>query len=250
MARFSTLVGNSSASTVNNWEKGNNLPNQERLEKLAILGNTTVDWIRYGELEDYVTRLLAESNLTKELNKEQFEQLVQALKKHKISYSQDLKILTTANELFPDSFEMSYQLARSEQNSTLISENFTTYKIEQNSCYRADFLPKIEDLLYDSTEKKLNATVLFQTIDLLERAKSSENFTIIPHMFTLLSAIVTDEIAYRGNPASKSSDYPKLTKQRRTRKRLPEKVVKMKYTQAKEELNLLLDEFYSEYNEK
>ncbi|MGX7245686.1 helix-turn-helix domain-containing protein [Enterococcus quebecensis] len=250
MARFSKLVGNSSASTVNNWEKGNNLPNQDRLEKLAILGNTTIDWIRYGEFEDYVARLLIEANLRKKLDKKQFQQLIQTLKKQKITYSQDLKILTVANELFPDLFETNYKAIFSEESDSLISEDSTTYRIEQNDRYRNDFLPRIEELLHDSSQKEINATVLFRTFDMLKRTESNKHFPAIPQIFTILSDIVTNDVSYRNKPTSKVVDYAELTKNNHKGKQLSENTVKKKYAQAKKDLADLLDDFYSEYNDK
>ncbi|MBO0439676.1 helix-turn-helix domain-containing protein [Candidatus Enterococcus ikei] len=250
MALFSKLVGNSSASTVNNWEKGNNLPKPDRLEKLAILGNTTADWIRYGEFEEYVARLLSEANLRKNLTDDQFQQLLQELKKRKFTYTQDLNILTTANELFPDLFETSYQMALSSENNVLISEDSTTYRIEQNDRYRTDFLPMIEELLYDSNEKETHATVLFQTFDLLKRTEKNKHFPSLPPIFAILSEIVTNDISYKNRATSKIVEYTDLIKQPNKGKPLPEKVVKEQYAQAKNNLVRLLDDFYSEYNKE
>lgn len=250
MALFSNLVGNSSASTVNNWEKGNNLPKKERLEKIAILGNTTADWIRYGEFIEYVKKLLTEANLQKDLSKEQLERLVHVLKKQKITYSQDLKILTAANELFPDLFETRYNLELSEKNTSLIAEDSTTYRIEKNDRYRANFLPMIEELLLESSQKEINASVLFLVFDLLKRTETSSHVLSIPQIFTILSEVLTNDIAYKNNFPSKIADYTELTKVRRTKKPLSEKTMKKKYEQAKNDLVGLLDEFYSENNEK
>lgn len=250
MALFSNLVGNSSASTVNNWEKGNNLPKQERLEKIAILGNTTADWIRYGEFPEYLKKLLDGASLRQPLDEEQLKQLVHVLKKQKISYSQDLKILTTANKLFPELFETSYQLQLSEHRTPLIAEDFNTYQIEQNDRYRTDFLPMIEELLYDSDQKENNASVLFLVFDMLKRTESSKSFPEIPQLLTMLSEVVTNDISYRNKSLTKIVDYADLTKKRNKGNPLSEKTVKKKYTQLKQDLIRLLDEFYSEYNEK
>lgn len=247
MARFSKLVGNSSASTVNNWEKGNNLPNQERLEKLALFGNTTADWIRYGDFEVYVKQLLSESELKQELDEQQLKQLIKALNKQRITYSQDLKILLTANELFPDLFEMSYLLKSSEQTASLISEDSTMYRIEQNDRYRTDFLPIIEKLLQDSNQKEINAAILYIIFDLLNRAEPTQNYPSIVQIFTMLSAIITNDITYRKRP-TKVVDYTKLIKKHDKGKPLAKKSVLKKYDQTKEQLINLLDEFYSEYN--
>ncbi|MGX7148480.1 helix-turn-helix domain-containing protein [Enterococcus ureasiticus] len=250
MALFSNLVGNSSASTVNNWEKGNNLPKQDRLEKIAILGNTTADWIRYGEFTEYVKKLLTEASLRKNLADDQLEELIHVLKKYKITYSQDLKILTTANELFPDLFETRYQLELSEQKTSLIAEDFTTYRIEQNDRYRSDFLPMMEELLHDSNQKEINASVLFLVFDLLKRTETSKNFLSISQIFTMLAEILTNDIAYKNKLSSKVVDYADLTKTRSKGKPLSEKTVKKKYEQTKKDLVDLLDKFYSDYNEK
>ncbi|EOH99191.1 hypothetical protein UAY_01968 [Enterococcus moraviensis ATCC BAA-383] len=248
MAAFANLVGNSSASTVNNWEKGNNLPKQARLEKIAILGNTTADWLRYGDFNDYIKQLLAKATLKKELTEEQLDQLIADLKKQKITYSQDLKILTLANELFPDLFESSYLVGLSQQPTSLIAEDFTTYHIEKDACYRADILPIIEDLLHDSPQKEINASILFIVFNLLKRAEHSNEFLTIPEILTLLSDVITDDIAYQHTSTSKVVDYTELIKKRTKGKRLSDKTVKKKYVQTKTTLEALLDQFYSEYH--
>lgn len=46
-------------SAVNNWEKGRNLPNKERINKIAKLGNTTTNFILYGSLRDFTFKLLS-----------------------------------------------------------------------------------------------------------------------------------------------------------------------------------------------
>ncbi|MEI5995358.1 helix-turn-helix transcriptional regulator [Candidatus Enterococcus mansonii] len=247
MARFSKIVGNSSASTVNNWEKGNNLPNQDRLEKLAILGNTTVEWIRYGDFKDYVEHLLAGANLKKTLEKEQLNQLVTTLKKKKITYSQDLKILTVAMELFPELFETSYQSEIDEHQTSIIAEESTTYSIEKNNRYRADFLPRIEKLLKNSNNKELNAEILLLTFDLLTCVETLENFPAISQLFTLLSDILTDNISYKTKAASNVVNYNELTKKQPHGKQLSEQTIKKKYTYAKKELLCLLDQIHDEY---
>lgn len=249
MAIFATLVGNSSASTVNNWEKGNNLPRQERLEKIAILGNTTADWIRYGEFEDYVKQLLSEANLEKNLTEKQFEELIIVLHEKKITYTQDLKILTAANKLFPDLFETSYQLTLSEQKASLIFEDSVTYRIEQNDRYRNTFLPRIEELLYDSAQKEVNGYLIALIFDLIKRTEAHDNFSSLSQIFTILSDILTDDISYKNKPATKIVDYTNLTKNR-TGKKLSEKTIAAKYAQSKNELLQLLDEFQAAYNKK
>lgn len=67
MSDFGKLLNDSSRGTVNNWEKGKRTPNNEILEKIAILGNTTVDRILYGDMKEYLFQL-AKQNLHIEMN--------------------------------------------------------------------------------------------------------------------------------------------------------------------------------------
>ncbi|MDA9470948.1 helix-turn-helix domain-containing protein [Enterococcus sp. 5H] len=246
MASFATLIGNSSASTVNNWEKGNNLPKQERLKKIAILGNTTADWIRYGDFDTYVQQLLVSATLP--LTSEQFEQLLKTLKKEKISYRQDLKILTTVHDLFPNLVEQRYQLDASNPRELLISEDSTEYTIEKDDRYRSDFLPVIEELLQNSNNKTINEVVLFQLFDMLRRSEANTQFPLITKIIAILSEILTNDIVYPSCSNSKIVNYTELVKEKPKRKPLAEKTVQKKYHDSKTELIHLLDEFYSEYN--
>ncbi|MGH2116173.1 helix-turn-helix domain-containing protein [Aerococcus urinaeequi] len=54
---FSKAIG-ATKSAVSNWENGYNAPNNERLKAIANLGNTTVDALLYGSLNERVGNLL------------------------------------------------------------------------------------------------------------------------------------------------------------------------------------------------
>lgn len=70
MKEFGEKFGNpiASDSIVSRWEKGKSLPNNERLKKIAELGNTTVEYLLYGSLDDYARNLINE--LEKELKED------------------------------------------------------------------------------------------------------------------------------------------------------------------------------------
>ena len=249
MARFSKLVGNSSASTVNNWEKGNNLPKEDRLEKLAILGNTTVDWIRYGNFDGYVTRLLTQNKLNISLKDEQTQRLLETLKKKKITYLQDLEILTTANELFPNLFETTYQMKLPQKNSLVISEDLVTYRIEQDNHYRTDFLPKIDALFHESKRKKINDVLLFQLFDLLERTGNEQHLSYLIQIISIISEIVTNDIRYDDSNQSKIVDYSALINKLENHKKMSKNDSEKKFSQKKRTLLELLDALYKDHND-
>lgn len=58
MEQFADLIGNAQKGNINNWERGFTLPNKERLIKIAELSNKTIDWIKWGTLEEYITSYL------------------------------------------------------------------------------------------------------------------------------------------------------------------------------------------------
>lgn len=49
-----------SKGSVNNWEKGKNLPNVNRLKKIAELGNISIDELIYGDLREAIINLMCE----------------------------------------------------------------------------------------------------------------------------------------------------------------------------------------------
>ena len=61
MEQFADLIGNAQKGNINNWERGFSLPNKERLIKIAELSNKTIDWIKWGTLEEYITSYLIDS---------------------------------------------------------------------------------------------------------------------------------------------------------------------------------------------
>lgn len=59
MSAFATKIDNKAKSgTVSNWETGKNLPNNERLKKIADLGNTTIKELLYGDERYYLEPII------------------------------------------------------------------------------------------------------------------------------------------------------------------------------------------------
>ncbi|MBP2099915.1 helix-turn-helix domain-containing protein [Enterococcus rivorum] len=166
MLQFAKMLGFSSPSTVNNWEKGNNLPIDSRLDKIAILGNTTVDWIKYGSFKEYVQKLLTETYSASEiipLSPSFLNQLLDTLEKRQLSYHDDLQILIVAKKIYPELFATNELL-----NEHIVVEEYTSYNIEKNKFYRETVLPKIEKLFSESEKQSLNISILLRIFDLLE----------------------------------------------------------------------------------
>ena len=58
MEELGRKLENSPRATVSNWERGTNLPNPQKLKLLAEIGNTTIDWIKWGSTEEYIQEFL------------------------------------------------------------------------------------------------------------------------------------------------------------------------------------------------
>lgn len=59
MEKFGQLIGDLPRSTVNNWERGMNLPKKETRERIAEVGHTTDEYLLYGDDENqYILDLL------------------------------------------------------------------------------------------------------------------------------------------------------------------------------------------------
>lgn len=187
MMGFAGLLGISSASTINNWEKGNNLPKPDRLEKIALLGNTTVEWIKYGEFKEYVIQLLKTVDQNYTLDEPELLALITKLDEEDLTYKNDLKILKCAKRMYPHFFKNSYSNHFS-QNSGMLFEEFLEYTIEQNNHYRTIILPHIQQLLNTSKNKKENEKILVYLFDCLEVV---DNKNQVKELFILLKKIAT-----------------------------------------------------------
>lgn len=99
-----------SKGVVSNWENDYNYPNNERLVRIAELGNISVDELLYGSLDDYARRLLDE--LEDELQEDE------SIKKGVIP----LIISDIERRLFSDFFHSEFK------NKESLELEFTEYK--------------------------------------------------------------------------------------------------------------------------
>ncbi|SEI59101.1 Helix-turn-helix domain-containing protein [Alkalibacterium gilvum] len=70
---------NASKVSVHNWENARNLPNKKRLKQIADLGGTSVDYLLYGDIENFARSVFIEemeSFLDKLRNKDNSQYIV------------------------------------------------------------------------------------------------------------------------------------------------------------------------------
>lgn len=92
MAQFGELISNSPKTTVNNWERGINLPKEDKLKKIALLGKTTVEELLYGTPEEVLTNLLKD-HFQLQVNPTFLQQMLAFLKQQKVDVYDEMTIM-------------------------------------------------------------------------------------------------------------------------------------------------------------
>lgn len=127
MDKFGKLLGGLPRSTVNNWERGINLPKLETLNRIAEVGNVTNEYILYGNQEDeYIANLLRKK--ASEVDPMMTKVLTDFLKESELEDNQELNRIVTffAENLTPPTEKdyLYYHLIDEEKNLYLASNNF------------------------------------------------------------------------------------------------------------------------------
>ena len=99
MEQFGKQIGDAPRGSVNSWEKGVNLPNKERLEMIAIMGNITVNQLLYGSFSEYVRDLIYNS-LGIKISYHFTEPFAAQLQIQGFTYGDDVEILRFAKGFF------------------------------------------------------------------------------------------------------------------------------------------------------
>ena len=92
MAQFGELISSSPKTTVNNWERGINLPKEDKLKKIALLGKTTVEELLYGTPEEVLTNLLKD-HFQLQVNPAFLQQMLAFLKQQKVDVYDEMTIM-------------------------------------------------------------------------------------------------------------------------------------------------------------
>lgn len=92
MSQFGELISNSPKTTVNNWERGTNLPKEDKLKKIALLGKTTTNELLYGSPEEFITNIVVD-HFRLQLNPLFIQQIILFLNQQKIDLYDKMTII-------------------------------------------------------------------------------------------------------------------------------------------------------------
>lgn len=99
MSQFGELISNSPKTTVNNWERGINLPKEDKLKKIALLGKTTTNEILYGSPEELITKIVLD-HFRLQLNPLFIQQIILFLKRQRIDLYDEMAIIEFIHGIF------------------------------------------------------------------------------------------------------------------------------------------------------
>ncbi|MFB8590165.1 XRE family transcriptional regulator [Enterococcus casseliflavus] len=90
--KFGELIRNSPKTTVHNWERGINLPKEDKLKKIALLGKITTNELLYGSPEEFITKIVVD-HFRLQLNPLFVQQIILFLKQQKIDLYDEMTII-------------------------------------------------------------------------------------------------------------------------------------------------------------
>ncbi|WP_367377825.1 helix-turn-helix domain-containing protein [Enterococcus gilvus] len=92
MSQFGELISDSPKTTVNNWERGINLPKEDKLKKMSLLGKVTTNELLYGTPEEFISTIIVE-HFRLQLNPLFLKQIIAFLEKQKIDLYDEMSII-------------------------------------------------------------------------------------------------------------------------------------------------------------
>lgn len=92
MSQFGELISDSPKTTVNNWERGINLPKEDKLKKISLLGRVTTNELLYGMPEEFISKIIVE-HFRLQLNPLFLKQIISFLEKQKIDLYDEMAII-------------------------------------------------------------------------------------------------------------------------------------------------------------
>ena len=98
MSQFGELISDSPKTTVNNWERGINLPKEDKLKKISLLGKVTTNELLYGTPEEFISKIIVE-HFRLQLNPLFLKQIISFLEKQKIDLYDEMSIIEFVQEI-------------------------------------------------------------------------------------------------------------------------------------------------------
>lgn len=165
MEEFGKLIGDSPRSSVNNWEKGVSIPKADKLQKIALLGNTIPEKILYGEGSEYLFDLF-NSNLGVRFSDEILHDIFEFVPPKHRSYTNDILWLEVA-KFFIEKGTLGKTVGNLEYDPIVGAENLYTGQYKDEFIQQAENFQqfKIKYYIYADVKKNVLHVIPFSSLN-------------------------------------------------------------------------------------
>jgi len=158
MEKFGRAIGGVDKSSVSLWERGRNKPNMSNLKKIAELGGTSVEWLLYGKIDEYVHDFIEYHQI--ELTEDKIYILIESLKRINGEQSENYKLVQPMIEiLYPEAVSEA-------ETSDAISSLTYQYDVLHTEEFKRNILPLVQKIYeIDKNEFKGIKNKLLQQLE-------------------------------------------------------------------------------------
>lgn len=259
LEEFGELVFEATKGNVNQWEKGSYLPSPKRLERIALLGKVSSNWIKYGDVRAYLKEIFP-MNITNKFTGKFYIDLEKQVEKRNIDLGDMYELIITAVEIMPElaTDEKFNEVYNKPEVMIKRKEKFLkVYEVEDRMSYRTHFLPMLDKFFKEDDaaiiyNKRFNDQAIITLFDTLTRMNKEIKYQYV-ELLILINRIITDNIletdnSYIAEFAIKGG-YTKLIDLEKLENRNIKNVTK-DYKELKKKIVLLLDEMFKQNLDK
>lgn len=193
LEQFGQLVLDAGRGTVSNWENGTFLPNDKRLERIALIGNISVEELLYGSIPEFIETIfnIFEKN-DFHIENQTKDYVLSVAQSKQYSYHNISNIIGEILNLHPDfAYQNNYHSLLGKFN--VFDSQVRTFSFENDALYRRNILPLLKELLENDDSESLNSQNILALLDMLCRSNTSNKESIF-NIIKYLSWISTQNI--------------------------------------------------------
>lgn len=196
--KFGALISNAASGTVSNWESGIYVPNRKRLEQIANLGNTTIDYLIWGDVNIHIENILLDLSKKCEINLIRFkDELISIVKLSNVPYGDISKLIQILLEIDPLLFnvfkEHNIFTELNINEKDFINRNLNTeYMYEK---YYKQMLVKIfkDEITFENILESEKHKLISETLDMLVKT-SLNDITVLNNIIKSISWVSSGNI--------------------------------------------------------
>src|SRR5699024_9142205 len=182
MKDFGERIDGVDKSTISNWEKGKTMPSNYHLELIAKEGNRDISWLQYGELEEYLPKLIDRLRKVENVKRivdfdlitgEKYNELLKILKYNKIEPGEVKRIVDNIFVMFRKEVPTKDSVEHKNPFDTEIEDELPgviqEYDILKNQHFYNVYLETLNSLLLNDEKRLENDQILLFIMDTLTR---------------------------------------------------------------------------------